>query len=555
MVELQGISKAFGPVRANSDISLSFYPGVIKALLGENGAGKSTLMSMLAGRLQPDSGSIIVDGQARRFSSSKDAFGAGIGMVYQHFMLVDTMTVAENVMLGQEEGFFISPRKMEEKVARLAEQFSLGIDPSVPVSGLSMGERQRVEILKLLARDSRLLIFDEPTAVLTQQETELLFITMRRMTEMGKSIVFISHKLQEVMDISDEIAILRAGRVVDEFDRDHVPDKAGLAKRMIGRSVEFVFSRSHMEPGENVLEVRDLVVEGLGGVSLELRKGEVLAIAGVAGNGQKPLVEVLAGLQKPPRGSVSILGEDWHSFYPEAPKVGGLAYIPEDRQGLATCQNLSLVDNMLLTARAIFTDGLFLTRSAALASTLSLISGYSIVPGNPKAPARSLSGGNLQKLVIGRELLRQPSVIIAENPTQGLDVAATEDVWKRLNDARAQAGILLVTNDIVEALQLADRIAVMYRGHFVDCFDRNDERKVEAIGLMLGGVHPDSLPGGYREATVDGQFRLPTGLDGLSGEQGDAARAREKSDGRPGGEERGAQVADAGGVTQGPEEQ
>ena len=489
-VSLRNVSKSFGRVKANRNISLSFTPGTIKALLGENGAGKSTLMSILSGRLQPDSGTIEVNGKAVRFNSPADAFRTGIGMVYQHFMLVDSMTVAENVLLGQAEGLILSPGAMRAEVGELAATYGIAVDPALRVKELSMGERQRVEILKLLRRNSNLLIFDEPTAVLTPHESEQLFTSLRRMASLGKSIVFISHKLQEVLDIADEIAILRQGEVVDAFSIENVPDKDALASRMIGRTLEVSGERPNVPPGEEVLEISRLHAAGLENVSFTLRKGEILAIAGVAGNGQKELVEVITGLGRPDKGAVAILGAQWRDFYPTDPRVGGLAYIPEDRQGLGTCPALSLVDNLLLTARAIFTDGLFLSRSAALAATLQLISAYSIIPGDPLAPGRSLSGGNLQKLVIGRELLRQPSIIVAENPTQGLDVAATEDVWSRLLAARKQAGILLVTGDVAEALHLADRIAVMYRGRFMDCFSRNDQAKVEAIGLMMAGIMP-----------------------------------------------------------------
>ncbi len=491
LITLQGLCKSFGPVKANKNISLSFASGTITALLGENGAGKSTLMSMLAGRLSPDSGTIYVKGNPVQFRSPKDALNAGIGMVYQHFMLVNSMTVAENVMLGQEDSFLIRPKAMQDQIATLAENYGISIDPAARVGQLSMGERQRVEILKLLRRESSLLIFDEPTAVLTPNETEQLFLVFKRMAALGKSIVFISHKLQEVLDIADEIAILRRGEVVDEFSRDHVPDKDTLASRMIGRNVFLHVKKQSMPVGEEVIAVENLQAPGIDSLSLTLRKGEVLAIAGVAGNGQKELVEVLSGLVPPEKGDVSLLGASWHSYFPTAPQVNGLSYIPEDRQGIATCPDMSLVDNVLLTAREIFTDGALLSRSAALAATLQIISNYSVHPGNPQASGRSLSGGNLQKLVIGRELLRQPSIIIAENPTQGLDVAATEEVWKRLLDARSYAGVLLVTGDLTEALQLADRIAVMYRGRFIDCFAKSDIVKVNAIGLMMAGIVPD----------------------------------------------------------------
>ncbi len=490
VIRLEGLCKSFGPVKANRNISLTFRPGRIKALLGENGAGKSTLMSMLAGRTRPDSGRIFVGEKPVRFASPKEAFAAGIGMVYQHFMLVGSMSVAENVLLGQEGGFFLRPRDMERRVAELAERFALEIDPKARVGALSMGERQRVEILKLLHRDSSLLIFDEPTAVLTPRETDRLFAAFARMTQLGKSVVFISHKLQEVMDTADEIAVLRRGEIVDEFERADLPDTGTLAARMLGRSVESAFMPEPLPVGEEVLRVAGLSLGPLRDISLTLRKGEVLAIAGVAGNGQKELVEVLAGLAKPPRGAVEILGQDWRDFYPTPPKMGGMAYIPEDRRGLACCLDMPLVDNLLLTARETFTDGMFLSRGAALAATLQIISGYDIRPGDPLAPARSLSGGNLQKLVIGRELLRQPAVIIAENPTQGLDVAATDDVHRRLAEARKQAGILLVSGDMGEALRLGDRIAVMFRGKILDCFPKTDLRKMEAVGLMMAGILP-----------------------------------------------------------------
>ncbi len=488
MVETVNLCKAFGTVQASNNISLQFAHGSIKALLGENGAGKSTFMSMLAGRLQPDSGTILIDGVPTRLTSPKIAHAAGIGMVYQHFMLMDSMTVAENILLGQGHGFLFSPRAACAEVARLAEQYGLSIDPTASVGKLSMGERQRVEILKLLSRNSRLLIFDEPTAVLTPTETDQLFVALRNMASLGKSIVFISHKLQEVIDIADEITILRRGEVVDSFARALVPDKESLARRMVGRGVDLAFSRPAVELAEEVLAITALNMFGLSNISLSLRKGEVLAIAGVAGNGQKELVEVLAGLAAPPRNTVTLLGEPWHKFFPQAPRVNGMAYIPEDRQGVATCPALSLVDNVLISTRELFTDGVLLSRQAAYAATLQLLAAYAVRPGNPQALGRALSGGNLQKLVVARELLRQPAFIIAENPTQGLDVAATEDVWTRLTEARKQAGILLVTGDMAEALQLADRIAVMYRGRFVDTFPISDTAKVNGIAAMMAGL-------------------------------------------------------------------
>ncbi|MFV0421803.1 ABC transporter ATP-binding protein [Oleidesulfovibrio sp.] len=492
VVRLEGISKSFGKVRANHDITLDIRPGMIKALLGENGAGKSTLMSILSGRFPQDSGTIFIDGKPARLMSPKDGLAAGIGMVYQHFMLVESMTVAENVMLGQKGSFLLSPAKMEQAVAELADQYGLEITPSAFVSELSMGEKQRVEILKLLYRDSRVLIFDEPTAVLTPSETEQLFEALWRMADHGKSIVFISHKLQEVLSVADEIAILRRGEIVDEFHESDVPNQTVLANRMVGRDVVLAVDAKPLPVGDQVLNIDGLSGEGLQNIHLGLFKGEIVAVAGVAGNGQKELVEVICGLRKPEHGSVQILDKPWNKFYPHPPRRGkSLAYIPEDRQGLATCKYLNLVDNFLLTTRHAFCKKGFLNRVKAVETTRNIVKEFNVQPGHLDASARALSGGNLQKLVIGREFFRDPDIIVAENPTQGLDVSATEEVWSRLLEARSGAGILLITSELNEALQLADRIAVMYRGRFVDIFPKTDTAKVEAIGLMMAGITPE----------------------------------------------------------------
>ena len=296
------ITKVFGSVRANGEISLDIHPGRIKALLGENGAGKSTLMSILAGHYRFDAGEILVDGEPRVFRSTRDAIRAGIGMVYQHFMLVEAMTVAENVFLGQEPGFFISPADLEKRVRELAESYGLEVDPAARVADLSMGERQRVEILRLLERRSRVLIFDEPTAVLTPQEGEQLFQALRNMVAQGKAIVYISHKLHEVMALADEVAILRKGQVVDEVAAADVRSQADLARRMVGREVLLDVRRKPREPRQNVLRLEDVHAGMLRGVSLSLRQGEILAVVGVAGNGQRDLAETVCGLRRPDAG-------------------------------------------------------------------------------------------------------------------------------------------------------------------------------------------------------------------------------------------------------------
>lgn len=488
LIRLAGIRKSFGPVVANKDITLDIHAGRILALLGENGAGKSTLMSILAGRYQPDGGRIEVDGRETVFPSARAAIQAGIGMVYQHFMLVDAMTAAENVFLGQEGGFWLRPERMRRRVAALAEAYGLGVDPSARVANLSMGERQRVEILKLLHRQSRCLIFDEPTTVLTPGETDQLFAAMRRMAADGKALVFISHKLHEVMQVADDIAILRQGEIVDTTPAAAVTSRAELARRMVGRDVVLQVDRRPAAIGPPVLELRDVQGGGISIPELTVRQGEVLGIVGVAGNGQKPLVETICGLSAPGRGTVEILGRDWRAFFGGGREGENLSYIPEDRMGLATCPGLNLVDNFLLTTRRGFSRGPWLLGGKARGAARHLIRAFGVRPPDVGIQARQLSGGNLQKMVLGREFFREPRLIVAEQPTQGLDIAATEDVWRHLLRAREAAGVLLVTGDLGEALALSDRIAVMFNGRIVDVFPAGDAEKVDRIGLMMAGV-------------------------------------------------------------------
>ena len=495
LVRLENISKSFGPVRANKNIDLDIRPGRIKALLGENGAGKSTLMSILAGRLQPDEGRILVDGVEARITSTHTAHEMGIGMVYQHFMLVDAMSIAENVLLGQPGGAWLSPRKMHREVAELAQRFGLPVDPAAAVSDLSMGVRQRVEILKLLYRQSRILIFDEPTAVLTPLETEQLFEAFRQMARQGKAIVFISHKLDEVIAVADEIAILRKGSVVAEMDAGEVPSKADLARKMVGREVVLQVQREPVEPRQVVLRIEGLEGNGLRDIHLLLRQGEILGVTGVAGNGQKQLVETICGLHEPGSGTVRILGESWKQFFSKAKWDGNLVHIPEDRRGLATCLNMNLLENFLLTTRRGFCRGPWLLRGKAQEKAAGLIEDFDVHPRDPMALAGHLSGGNLQKLVLAREFYRRPRLIVAEQPTQGLDIGATEYVWQTLLKARAEAGILLVTGDLNEALALSDRIVVMFGGRIVGRLEAEEfDEGLDRISLMLAGVAESDSP-------------------------------------------------------------
>ncbi len=488
LIRLEGISKAYGSVQANRDITLAIRQGEVLALLGENGAGKSTLMSILAGQVQPDRGRIYLRGQPVVFAATNQAIAGGIGMVYQHFKLVETMTVAENVILGQPGGFWLGRGTMQVKVRELATGFGLDIRPDMTVARLSMGEKQQVEILRLLYRQSEILIFDEPTAVLTPIEAANLFRVMRLMIAKGKAIVFISHKLEEVLSVADRIAILRQGEVVDSMATAAVASPAELAQRMVGRPVLLQVDREEMEPRQTVLKVADLGGDGLRGINIELRQGEIVGVVGVAGNGQRPLVEAICGLKRPRAGAIRLLGEEWAAFFRQPRWENALSYIPEDRQGLATCQGLDLLDNFLLTTRGGFSRGPWLPRKGARAKAHRLLGDFDIRPPDLAARAAQLSGGNLQKLVLAREFSRRPRLIVAEQPTQGLDIAAAEEVWQLLLKAREQAGILLVTGDLQEALALSDRIGVMFNGAVVDLIDRGDTEGIERIPQLMAGL-------------------------------------------------------------------
>jgi len=492
LVRLEAICKRFGPVRANREITLDIKAGTITALLGENGAGKSTLMSILAGQLLPDSGRIYIDGHKVNLTSTRSAIRYGIGMVYQHFKLVEAMTVSENVFLGQESGPLLNRDLMQARVLDLATDAGLAIDPDAKVADLSMGEKQRVEILRLLHRDSRILIFDEPTAVLMPPEVEQLFGSLKQLAGQGKAIIFISHKLAEVLEIADEIAILRQGSLTDQMPAGLVTSRAELARKMVGREVILQVERQPVEHRQRVLKIDGLRDDVLNNVDLELRQGEILGLVGVAGNGQKRLVEIICGLQRPAGGRISILGKTWAKFYSHANRDNLLSYIPEDRQGLATCGRLSLLDNFLITTRHAFCAGPWLSKRRARRKVADLISAFDVQPARIGATARQLSGGNLQKLVLAREFFRRPRLIVAEQPTQGLDIGATEEVWNLLLKARERAGILLVTGDLKEALSLADRVVVIYAGKLMDTFAVTDTARVEQIGLLMAGLVPAS---------------------------------------------------------------
>lgn len=488
LVRLENIGKAFGEAWAVRDVTLDIEAGKITALLGENGAGKSTLMNILSGRFPPSVGKLYIDGRETRLDSPADSIRLGIGMVHQHFMLIDSMSIARNITLGTGGGLFLRPAARRREVLELSERFGIPVNPDLPVGGLSMGERQNVEILKLLMRDSRVLIFDEPTSVISPPEAERLFEVFRTMTAMGKAVVFISHKLEEVMRTADTCAVLHKGRITAVMPRSEVKSRDELASLMVGRPVVFDVQSAPVPKSETVLNIAGLHHGKLKDFSLDLRMGEILAVVGVAGNGQKELVDCVVGMSAPKRGRIEILRKPWREFHAAPPVLGGLCWIPEDRLGFAVCKNLKLVDNVLLTTRRLFSKGPRLLKKDAAKTTRGLMRRFHVQPLNPELKAADLSGGNLQKLVLAREFLRKPRLIVADQPTQGLDVSATEEIRHRLLNIRSRAGVLLITGDLEEALQIADRIAVLHDGRLMDVFDAKDEVKVAGIGSLMAGI-------------------------------------------------------------------
>jgi simple sugar transport system ATP-binding protein len=493
---MRGITKRFPGVLANDDVDFEAAAGEVHALLGENGAGKSTLSNILTGLYRPDEGHIELDGKPVQFHSPRDALDAGIGMVHQHFRLVPPFTVAENIILGEHEGFLVHPRRIERHVGELGSRYSVAVDPRARVWQLSVGEQQRVEILKALYREARILILDEPTAVLTPQESESLFVTLRAMAAEGRTVIFISHKLHEVKAVADRVTVLRGGRSVATVDAAKVTPRE-LAALMVGRQVE-LSQRQEREsaPGETVaLEVRDLHVRGdrgtevLKGVSLDVRHGEILGIAGVAGNGQRELAEAITGIRPPTSGTVAVDGRALRTNDPRSAIAAGIAHVPEDRLGTAVAPSLSIAENTVLKSYRgpAVSRGPMLLWHVIQRHAVELIQRYAVHAPGPGARARDLSGGNLQKLVLGREFSGMPRVVVAASPTRGLDVGAIETVHQYLRQAAWNGvAVLLISEDLDEILALADRVVVMYEGELTGEFDP-ELANVEEIGLAMAG--------------------------------------------------------------------
>jgi ABC-type uncharacterized transport system ATPase subunit len=496
-VELRGITKRFPGVVANEDVDLSVEGGEVLALLGENGAGKSTLMNVLFGLYQPDGGEIVLDGTPVVYRSPADAIAAGIGMVHQHFMLVPVFTVTENVMLGVEPTGSLGRLDRDqarERLTGLSQRYGLEVDPDALVEDLPVGVQQRVEILKALYREARCLILDEPTAVLTPSEIDDLVGIIRGLKEGGRSIIFISHKLREVLTIADRISVLRRGRVVGHTTPDEADEQA-LATLMVGREVKLVVDKAPAEPGDPVLEVDDLrVIDDRGhpvvdGVSLTVHAGEILAVAGVQGNGQTELVEAVTGLAMVAGGRVRLDGEDVTGVGPDELFARGLAHVPEDRQRDGLVGPFPVADNLVLNMwhKPPFAFGIRINRTAVRANAEHRVTDFDIRTSSIDAPVSTLSGGNQQKVIVAREFSHAERLLVLSQPTRGLDVGSIQYIHGRVVDRRdAGAGVLLVSSELDEVLALADRIAVMYRGQIIGVLDRAEATR-DKVGLLMAG--------------------------------------------------------------------
>ncbi|MDD4577302.1 MAG: ABC transporter ATP-binding protein [Anaerolineaceae bacterium] len=511
ILELKGITKRFPGVLANDHIDLTLNKGEILALLGENGAGKSTLMNILYGLYQPDEGEIFINGEKVVINSPTDAIEQGIGMVHQHFMLIPVFTVTENVMLGNESvkyGGFLDREKAAQRITEISDRFNLEVDPTFYVKDIPVGVQQRVEIIKLLYRDAEILIFDEPTAVLTPQEADELFKIMRLLIEKGKSIIFITHKLREVLEISDRIMVIRRGAMVGETTPEEA-DKNALAAMMVGREVDLEVDRSESIPGEVVCTIEDLVVVDtrdevcVENVSLDIRAREIVGVAGGQGNGQTELVYAVTGLLKHVSGKVTILGQDVTRFTPRQITELGTAHIPEDRQQDGLVLPFTVAENLVLCTyyQEPFSKGVLLQYPVILENAEKLIENFDIRTPSAVTPVGTLSGGNQQKVIIARELSRPIKFLVASQPTRGLDVGSIEYIHKRIVQKRDEgAGVLLVSPELDEIMELSDRIAVMYRGQVLAVVPNKGISK-EYIGLLMAGVMPEG-PVPTRESTL-----------------------------------------------------
>jgi len=501
-LELRGITKRFPGVVANDNVNLSLNTGEVLSLIGENGAGKSTLMSVLYGMYKPDEGEIVIDGTPLVFTSPADAIAAGIGMVHQHFMLVPVFTVAENVVLGVEPTGALGKLDIDEArrmVREISDKYNLDLDPDAVIEDLPVGVQQRVEIVKVLLRDAKVVVFDEPTAVLTPSEIIEFFEIVKTLVSAGRGVVFITHKLKEALSIADRIAVLRRGKVVGEAD-PKTATESQIAEMMVGRPVQLTVDKKYASAGDVVLKVSDLTVLDADGrthvenVSFEVHSGEIVGIAGVQGNGQTELVEALTGLRKATSGVIALDGKDLTHSDPRERHQMGMAHIPEDRQRQGLVGGLSVAENLVLTRYHDdqFSHGVIVDWEAADAIAETLISEYDIRTPNKETGVGTLSGGNQQKVIVARELSRDLRLTIAAQPTRGVDVGSIEYIHSRIVKERdAGTAVLIVSTELEEVMALSDRLLVMYRGKIVAELDPKKVTPME-VGLYMAGSRPDS---------------------------------------------------------------
>ena len=501
-LELRGITKRFPGVVANDNVNLALNTGEVLSLIGENGAGKSTLMSVLYGMYKPDEGEIVIDGTPLVFASPADAIAAGIGMVHQHFMLVPVFTVAENVVLGVEPTGTLGKLNIDEArrmVREISDKYNLDLDPDAVIEDLPVGVQQRVEIVKVLLRDAKVVVFDEPTAVLTPSEIIEFFEIVKTLVSAGRGVVFITHKLKEALNIADRIAVLRRGKVVGEVD-PKAATESQIAEMMVGRPVQLTVDKNSAKAGDVVLKVTDLTVLDSDGrthvenVSFEVHAGEIVGIAGVQGNGQTELVEALTGLRKATSGVIALDGKDLTHSNPRERHQMGMAHIPEDRQRQGLVGGLSVAENLVLTRYHDdqFSHGVIVDWEAADAIAETLISEYDIRTPNRETGVGTLSGGNQQKVIVARELSRDLRLTIAAQPTRGVDVGSIEYIHSRIVKERdAGTAVLIVSTELEEVMALSDRLLVMYRGKVVAELDPKKVTPME-VGLYMAGSRPDS---------------------------------------------------------------
>ena len=506
-LRLRGISKRFGTFTANDGVDLDVVPGEIHCLLGENGAGKSTLMNVLYGLYQPDGGEILIDGRPQHFTNPKQAMAARIGMVHQHFMLVEVFTVAENMMLGREGGFVLDKGAARQKVRDLSARYRMPVDPDAVVEELPVGVQQRVEILKALAYDAKYLIFDEPTAVLTPQEIDELMGVMQALRDEGKAIVFITHKLREVRAIADRITVMRRGKIVGHAEPG--TSEADLAEMMVGRAVDLRIEKDAPTERDVRLQVRDLKVANaaggivVDGVTFDVRGGEVLCVAGVQGNGQSELAETLLGNVPPLSGTITLDGADITRAKPAATIAAGMGFVPEDREDDGFVSTFSVAENLVLNRfhQEPFSKGVALDLGAITSNAEGLKDEFDIRAQSVSDPMSALSGGNKQKVILARELSRDLSLLVASQPTRGVDVGAIEFLHRRIVAERDKGtAVLLVSTELDEVEALADRVLVMYRGKVVGIVGPDTPRDV--MGLMMAGAsHEEALRSAAEQPT------------------------------------------------------